>query len=238
MYSVLANADLGTNITSGQIPVSWIIGAICAFAGWKLVKFTSAKIKDAGSNLGYGMIAASIMSIIGLGGAGFSWGDLSTRETGDVQENSFVKHQGAIAQLDKDENVIYPVGIDSKEQKEKWKNMSKDEKRFVWSVLRGKVVPEKPELLASEEVSKEEEKPNSEAVEATEAYDESLEDPFAYDDLANDESLAPPQVLDNPMFPKQVSWATLLMSMGLIGSGVVTFMRRVGNGKYNTPRHA
>lgn len=214
-------------VTSTEVPVMWLAGIAALIFGWRIAKKGVAMTWEVGKKFGYGMLAASTMMIAGLGGVGFGIGDLATRSSneplrevdsmGQEIDTEYVKFDGVIARLDKETKMLYPVSIETEDQRKDWDRMSDGERKLVWDIVR-----QQPAV----DLQKAERNWTAEA--QTVAYE--ADPPF--------EPLAPTVAatsIDKPALGLQATWSIIFGSLGLIATSFVTFTRRVGNGKFNTP---
>jgi len=207
-----------SSLTSTEVPVTWIAALVAVIVGWKTFKNVAALGIKAGGKFGYGMMAASILSILGLGGIGAGIGDLASRDEPLREVNSqgvevdqeYVKFDGVVARLDRESKIIYPVSVSSEEDRSKWNDMSDDERKFVWNMLRS----ESPTL-------------EYEGVESTLVSYEGA------DSFTNASTLTIKK--DEPVMPLQMTYGLILASLGVVLTSGVTFFRRVRGGKFDTP---
>jgi len=208
------------NLFNTEIPIMYLAAGAALVVGWKTFKNVASVGMKAGQKFGYGMIAASLMAILGLGGVGTGIGDLASRgETirevdanGIDVDRELVKFDGVVARLDKESKVIYPISVNTDEQRSSWSNMSDEERKFVWSLLR-------------------EESTASVAPTPTELYESDVE-LVSYEPTG----ITPLQIKeDNPVLPIQATYGLLFASTGIVLTSMVTFFRRIQGNKFDKP---
>jgi len=152
-----------------------------------------------------------------LGGIGLGIGDLASRsdslrevnQYGEEINQELVHFDGVVAKLDQETKILFPVNIETEEQRLRWQHMTDNDRKLVWDLLR-------------------EEEPADSKITLVD-YERPYDDGIGITPAVSQNSI------DSPKLPLQAVWAIILTSIGLVGCGAITGMRRVGNGKFNRP---
>jgi len=209
-----------SSLTSFEVPVMWLVGLVVAIFGWKTAGKATSIAWDVGKKFGFGMVAASAMMITGLGGLGVGIGDLATRseplrevnQFGEEINQELVRFDGVVAKLDQETKILFPANIETEEQRSRWEMMSDSDRKLVWDLLREDQPAEAGEVTL---------------VDYKRPYDDGIGmevTPATYQNS-----------IDSPKLPLQAVWAMMLTSIGLVGCGLMTGLRRIGSGKFNKP---
>ena len=201
------------NFFNSSMPVGYVLAAaIAAFVAWKAGLSAFNGVKGAMSNFAPGSIAAALMFATGIGGIGYSVGDLVSRNGDDAKaeqaaEVQWLSNDEILSLRDADDDNLRQLLQFAKDQ---------TERQRTFLVERESAIAEKELALV----------PTSAEGEALAAVDFTLlgaDDPTAAVDTSVTEDAS---VVDRPQLPIQGTIGLLGACIAVLISGVVTFIRQ------------
>lgn len=204
------------NFFNSSMPVGYVLAAaIAAFVAWKAGTNAWNGAKSALSNFAPGSLAAALMFTTGIGGIGYSVGDLVSRSDDNpaaeqAAEVNWLSNDEILSLRDADDDNLRQLLQFAKDQNERQREFLVD----------------REEAIASKEAKELALVPTSAEGETLESVDFTLLGEDA-PEVAVDTSLTESEAtLDKPQLPIQGTIGLLGACIAVLISGVVTFIRQ------------